>query len=41
MDNSFKNADYKKFNEALMKILEHKYNIKINSKVVKKEETNG
>lgn len=33
--------DYEKINKAMMEILETKFNIKINAKVIKKEETNG
>lgn len=33
--------DYKKINTVLMKILERKYNIKIEPKVIKKEDING
>lgn len=43
MDNNFvfKNFNYNKINKAMMKILEQKYNIKINSKVIKKEDCYG
>ncbi len=39
MDNNIvlKNFSYTKANKVMMKILEQKYNIKINSKVIKKE----
>ncbi len=43
MDNKpiFKNFNYNKVNKVMMKILEQKHNIKINSKVIKKEGFNG
>lgn len=33
--------NYEKFNKILMDILEQKYSIKIEAKVIKKEETDG
>lgn len=32
--------NYEKINKALMKVLEEKYNIKIESKVIRKEDCN-
>ncbi len=33
--------DYEKINKALMEVLEEKYNIRIESKVIRKEACNG
>lgn len=33
--------DFEKINAVLMKILEEKYNIKINARVIKKDDLNG
>lgn len=33
--------DYEKINKAMMEVLEEKYNIKIEAKVIRKEDYNG
>ena len=33
--------DYEKVNKAIIELLEEKYNIKIESKVIRKEDCNG
>lgn len=33
--------DYEKVNKAMMEVLEEKYNIKIETKVIRKEDCNG
>lgn len=33
--------DYEKVNKAMMEVLEEKYNVKIESKVIRKEDCNG
>lgn len=33
--------DYEKINKAMMEVLEEKYNVKIESKVIRKEDCNG
>ncbi len=33
--------DYEKIHKAMMEVLEEKYNIKIESKVIRKEDCNG
>lgn len=33
--------DYEKINKALMEVIEEKYNIRIESKVIRKEACNG
>lgn len=40
-NSNFRNFDFEKVYRALMEVIEDKYNVKINTQIIKKESLNG